>query len=151
MISIKQTIQSTINAETLRDRSMQRKYLERSRRKLDYIVSVHSYNVIDSFYMIEEGDDSHILTKAGLYQLEYDCMNESEKPIPYCVKTFSLYLMKLVIVLSMVYVTLIGGQLSTIQIQEWVCYYLGSLAMFGFVLEPIRAVIIAWLMNLTSN
>lgn len=144
MISIKRIVQSGINAATLNDHSTQRKHIQHSREKIDHTMTVHRYNVVDSYYMIEEGDDSQVLTKAGLYQLEHDCMGESRKPVPVCVKTLLLFVMKLIIVLSMLYVTLVGGQLMTVQLQEWVCYYLASVALFGLVLEPVRAAIVGW-------
>lgn len=144
MISIKRIVQSGINAVSLSDRSTQRRHIKRSREKIDHCVTVHRHNVVDFYYMIEEGDDSQVLTKSGLYQLEHDCMGESRKPVPVCVKSLLLFVMKLIIVLSMLYVTLVGGQLTTVQLQEWVCYYLASVALFGLVLEPIRAAIVGW-------
>lgn len=114
-------------------------YIERAKHKREYFNTVEINNIIDSYFMLDEGDDSQTLTKAGLYQLEHDCIGEDQKPLPPWVKTLTVTLMLIALVLIVVYITVIGGQFSTTELQEWMCYFLLAVAMFGLVLEQFRA------------
>ena len=128
--------------EILRDRRRLQHYLEKSERKRQKACSLNYQRLLDSYYVIEENENNPSHTKESLYQLEHDFMGETVKPLPRVVKTVLIWIMVLMILFSFVYVGLVAGQLSTTETQEWICYYLLSLAEFGFVLEPIRALIV---------
>ena len=128
--------------EILRDRRRLQHYLEKSERKRQKACSLNYQRLLDSYYVIEENENNPSHTKESLYQLEHDFMGESGKPLPRVVKTILIWIMVLMILFSFVYVGLVAGQLSTTETQEWICYYLLSLAEFGFVLEPVRALIV---------
>ena len=107
------------------------------------MANVILHNIIDSYYIIEEGDDSHTFTEAGLYQIEHDVTGESRKRYPPFLKEIVMFCLLMVILLSFAVVTLIGCQLDTTQNQEYLCYYLASVFIFAAVFEPVRALAIA--------
>ncbi|XP_053372878.1 uncharacterized protein LOC123561647 [Mercenaria mercenaria] len=135
------------HGELMRNMVTQMGYIERAKTKREYFSSIQISNIIDSYFMIDEGDDSKTLTKAGLYQLEHDCTGEDRKPLGSWVKTVAVMFMLLLQIFIVVYITMIGGQFSTTELQEWMCYYLLAVAVFGFVLEPFRACIVAFYMR----
>ncbi|XP_052285218.1 uncharacterized protein LOC127881401 isoform X50 [Dreissena polymorpha] len=131
------------NEEIMHSVATQGCYIQRRLEELNYIHQVHISNIMDSYYMLEEGDDSQTLTRAGLYQLEHDCTGEARKPLRGFVKSLILLLLFAWIVLCTVYVTVIGAQLGDKELQEWMCYFLASLLEFALVLEPLRAVLVS--------
>lgn len=122
-------------------------YIERSKSKREHICAAQINNMVDSYYMIEEGDDSQILTEPGLYQLEHDCVGESKKPLPPLVKSVTIVVMAVLFFLIVLYTTLIGGQFTTIDLQEWMCYYLMAIGIYGMLCEPLRACFLGWYMD----
>lgn len=131
------------HGEVMRNMVTQIGYIERAKSKRDYISSIQINNIIDSYFMLDEGDDSKTLTKSGLYQLEYDFTGENKKPLGPWVKVVLLMMMLLLLIFIVVYITMIGGQFTTTELQEWMCYFLLAVGVFGLVFEPIRAYTVA--------
>lgn len=122
-------------------------YIEQAQCKRNYLNNVQVNTITDAYYMIDEGDESQTLTKAGLYQLEYDCLGEDRKYLPPWLKMLTVMLILVLQVLVIVYITIIGGQFTTTELQEWMCYFLMAVAIFGLLLEPLRACLIAVFMR----
>lgn len=122
-------------------------YIERAQQKRHYLNSIQVNTITDSYFMIDDGDESKTMTKAGLYQLEHDCLGECRKYMPPWLKMLTVILMLLLQLLVIVYITIIGGQFTTTELQEWMCYFLLAVAMFGLLLEPLRACLIAVFMR----
>ena len=139
---LKTYIASIEKEEILRSQRRLQHYHEKSERKRQRACSLNYQRLLDSYYIIEENDNNPSHTKESLFQLEHDFMRESAKPLPRVVKTVLVWIMILMILFSFVYIGLVAGQLSTTETQEWICYYLLSLVEFGFVLEPIRALLL---------
>ena len=130
--------------EILHNRFTLQHYLEKSERRRQRACSLNYQQLLDSYYIVEEDEDYPSHTKESLYQLEHDFMGETSKPFPGVIKTILVWIMVIMILFSLVYVGLVAGQLSTTETQEWICYYLLSLAEFGFLLEPLRAILIGY-------
>ena len=128
--------------EILRGQCTLQHYLEKSQRKRQRACSLNYQRLLDSYYIIEADENNPSQTKESLFQLEHDFMRESAKPLPWVAKTVLIWVMVIMILFSFVYVGLVAGQLSTTETQEWICYYLLSLAEFGFVLDPVRALLV---------
>ena len=103
---------------------------------------VNLQNVLDGEFLKygDELDDS--ITSDMMYELECDVMGENRKCIPYIVKYLLMLLMLLGIVGNLFYVTIIGGQLPPLMLKEWLLYLLCSIAMYGFGLLPLLAIIV---------
>ena len=133
--------------ERLQTRTALKRYLEKNERKRHNVCSLNYQRLVDSYYIVDEDENNPSHTKESLYQLEHDFMQETNKPFSGVVKTILVFLMIIWILCCLVYVGLVAGQLSTSETQEWICYYLLSLAEFGFVLEPLRAFLIGCCMK----
>lgn len=103
---------------------------------------VNLQNVLDGEFLKygDELDDS--ITSDMLYELECDVMGENRKCIPYFVKYLLMLFMLLGIVGNLFFVTIIGGQLPPLMLKEWLLYLICSVAMYGFGLLPLLAVIV---------
>lgn len=133
--------------EILRDRTALQHYLKKSERKRQRACALNYQRLLDSYYIIEEEENNPSHTKESLYQLEYDLMGETVKPLPRFTKKVVICIMVVMILFSFIYVGLVAGQLTTTETQEWICYYLLSVAAFGFVLEPVRAILVGLLVK----
>jgi hypothetical protein len=103
---------------------------------------VNLQNVLDGEFLKygDELDDG--ITSDMLYELECDVMGENRKCIPYFVKYLLMLFMLLGIVGNLFFVTIIGGQLPPLMLKEWLLYLICSVAMYGFGLLPLLAVIV---------
>ncbi|XP_052805902.1 uncharacterized protein LOC128235190 isoform X2 [Mya arenaria] len=142
-LPLKEYVQFILGEEVIHSQVTQLNYLERCKETLDFLQKQHLANVVDSYFMLEEGDDSHTLLKAGLYQLEHDCMGEDRKPLPGFVKSLSIFVMLFVMLFSVIYVSVAVGQLSTVDLQEYLCYYAMAVGIYGFGLETVRGVLVS--------
>ena len=133
--------------ELLHNRYTLKRYIEKSEKKRQRVCSLNYQHVLDSFYIIEEDEDNPAHTKESLYQLEHDFMEETNKPLPGVVKTLLIWIMMIMIGFNLLYVGLVAGQLSTTETQEWICYYLLSVIEFALLLEPIRAILIGYIVS----
>ncbi|KAL4228755.1 hypothetical protein ACF0H5_011798 [Mactra antiquata] len=121
------------------------RYYKKCQEEREVICRSQLNHIIDRYHVLNEGEE--LLTSSGLYQLEHDCMYEDTKTLPPIVKTFTVAFIVLFLILIIVYVTMIGGQFSITDLQEWVCYYMFSIVIFGFLVEPFRACVVGLYMD----
>ncbi|KAK3575981.1 hypothetical protein CHS0354_023411 [Potamilus streckersoni] len=131
--------------ESLRGRITKENYLARIRKEQELLIQIQLQNVVDSFYILYSEEMMPKIDRTTLYQLEYDTMGDSRKPLPPTLKIILMILMCLMLAFSEVYTYLVAGQLSTAQVKEWFCYFGLSIVKFGFVFEVFKALLFGML------
>ncbi|XP_067685861.1 uncharacterized protein [Haliotis asinina] len=137
---IKQYLQYVKMESKQRNEKELRNHLKKTARKHKEYVSINLQNKVDSFYVTDALPREY--TEEELYIVEWFVSGDLQNLLPFSIKPVLIVLMILLTLGAMIYFIMTGAQLTTIQAQEWTCMFLISYALFGFVFEPLKVLLV---------